>query len=242
MTCVIDTNTKLLQAATIPLLLDYKDVAVEAVTGSGKTLAFVVPMLEILNRRSKETPWKVNEVGAIIISPTRELATQTSKVIRPFLKHCKLTQRLLVGGNSVDEDVHWLKKHGSTILICTPGRLLDLLERRGELNLAGRVRSLVKLICIFSVFFSLFKNFFLGYFNFGRSRSIAEPWIYDNDKHNFRIFTAPTKDRFVFGYTNQRGSGFNESRPKKSGNSYRSRKRKIQHTGIATKLLYDRRA
>ena len=57
------------QASTIPLFMKHKDVVVEAVTGSGKTLAFTIPILEKLVRR--ETKLKSNEVGALIISPTR---------------------------------------------------------------------------------------------------------------------------------------------------------------------------
>lgn len=122
-----------------------KDVAAEAVTGSGKTLAFVVPMLELLLKRQREAPWKLTEVGAVIISPTRELAAQTSQVIAQFIKGSGTTikQKLLVGGNSVDEDISNLKAYGGNILVCTPGRLVDLLERKSDLNLAGRVKSLV---------------------------------------------------------------------------------------------------
>lgn len=121
-----------------------KDVAAEAVTGSGKTLAFLVPLLELLIRR-QET-WKKTEVGGIVLSPTRELATQTSEVLEKFLTHPdlqKLKQKLLVGGTSVEEDVKSIEKSGSHIIICTPGRLLDLLERRDNMKLAGRVKSLV---------------------------------------------------------------------------------------------------
>lgn len=57
------------QASTIPLFMKNKDVVVEAVTGSGKTLAFVIPILERLIRRDSKL--KKNEVGALIISPTR---------------------------------------------------------------------------------------------------------------------------------------------------------------------------
>ena len=57
------------QAATIPLFMQNKDVVVEAVTGSGKTLAFVIPILEKLIRR--ETKFKKNEIGALVITPTR---------------------------------------------------------------------------------------------------------------------------------------------------------------------------
>lgn len=137
------------QTATIPLLMSCKDVAAEAVTGSGKTLAFLVPMLELLLRRAKEQPWKKTEIGAIVISPTRELATQTSGVLKSFLDHADLKhfrQQLIVGGNSVEEDVHRLKRDGAVILICTPGRLDDLCKRRDDVNLAGRLKSVELLV------------------------------------------------------------------------------------------------
>jgi len=57
------------QASTIPLFLQNKDVVVEAITGSGKTLAFVIPILERIFRR--ENRFKRNEIGALVISPTR---------------------------------------------------------------------------------------------------------------------------------------------------------------------------
>ena len=57
------------QASTIPLFMQNKDVVVEAVTGSGKTLAFVIPVLERIVRRERN--FKRNEIGALIISPTR---------------------------------------------------------------------------------------------------------------------------------------------------------------------------
>ncbi|EAT41737.1 AAEL006640-PA [Aedes aegypti] len=137
------------QAATIPLLLSYKDVAAEAVTGSGKTLAFVVPLLELLLKRQRDTIWKKSEIGAIIISPTRELATQISDVLQDFLEHEKLAifkQKLLIGGNPVEEDVDSIRKEGANVLIATPGRLKDLLERKGDLNLTVKVKSLELLV------------------------------------------------------------------------------------------------
>lgn len=118
-------------------------------TGSGKTLAFLIPMLELLLKRQKDNPWRKTEVGSIVISPTRELATQTSDVLNQFLQQEGmefLTQKLLVGGTSVEEDVKSIESNGANILICTPGRLLDLLERNDNLKLAGRVKSMVSTI------------------------------------------------------------------------------------------------
>ncbi|XP_055906451.1 probable ATP-dependent RNA helicase DDX55 homolog [Eupeodes corollae] len=137
------------QAATIPLLIARKDVSAEAVTGSGKTLAFLVPLLEILKRREAESPWKPNEIGALIVSPTRELAFQISEVLAKFLSHPQLSflkQKLLVGGNNIEEDIANIQKEGPCILVCTPGRLEDLFERKGDLNLASRVKSLEFLV------------------------------------------------------------------------------------------------
>ncbi|XP_033211829.1 probable ATP-dependent RNA helicase DDX55 homolog [Belonocnema kinseyi] len=133
-----------IQAACIPFLLKGKDVAAEAVTGSGKTLAFLVPMLEMLQKRSEK--WKIVEIGSIIISPTRELATQISDVLSDFLKEIpSLKQILLVGGTTVKEDVESLKK-GANIIICTPGRLEDLLTHCKEVNLVASVKSLELLV------------------------------------------------------------------------------------------------
>ncbi|KIW93971.1 uncharacterized protein Z519_05286 [Cladophialophora bantiana CBS 173.52] len=72
------------QASTIPLFMAYKDVVVEAVTGSGKTLAYLIPVVEKLLRL--EEPIKRHHVGAIIISPTRELATQIYNVLVSLLR------------------------------------------------------------------------------------------------------------------------------------------------------------
>ncbi|KAF2449627.1 ATP-dependent rRNA helicase SPB4 [Karstenula rhodostoma CBS 690.94] len=72
------------QHAAIPLFMGNKDVVVEAVTGSGKTLAFMIPMVERLLRL--DAPLKKNHVGAIILTPTRELATQIHTVLLSLLK------------------------------------------------------------------------------------------------------------------------------------------------------------
>lgn len=87
---------------------------------------------------------KHHEVGGIIISPTRELATQTSQVLAHFLHHIDhITQMLLVGGNSVAADVDGFRAKGANIIIATPGRLEDLLTRKCDINLPAAVKSLV---------------------------------------------------------------------------------------------------
>jgi ATP-dependent RNA helicase DDX55/SPB4 len=128
------------QKAVIPLFTSYKDVVVEAVTGSGKTLSFVIPILEILLRKFKENPLSINQIGAIIISPTRELAKQISNVIKEFLdilnknKGIDFTQLLFIGGNDPLEDIKLFQKQGAHIVVGTPGRLDDLLQRKNLFN------------------------------------------------------------------------------------------------------------
>ncbi|CAD6995588.1 unnamed protein product [Ceratitis capitata] len=106
-------------------------------------------MLEMLQRRQTDTPWTSKEVGALIISPTRELAFQISEVLDKFLEKKELSylrQKLIVGGSRIEEDITAIKKESPCILVCTPGRLEDLFQRKGDLNLAGRVKSLELLV------------------------------------------------------------------------------------------------
>ncbi len=125
------------QASSIPIFLSKKDVVVEAVTGSGKTLAFVVPILEMLLAR--ESPLKKNQIGALIIAPTRELGTQIHQVVEqclafvnPLLKSSvgPITSLLCIGGSTqVQQDIYDFQQKGGNILVGTPGRLDDLLKR-----------------------------------------------------------------------------------------------------------------
>ncbi|XP_023372646.1 ATP-dependent RNA helicase DDX55 isoform X2 [Otolemur garnettii] len=134
------------QSATIPLFMKNKDVAAEAVTGSGKTLAFVIPILEILLRREEKL--KKSQVGAIIITPTRELAIQIDEVLAHFTKHfSQFSQILWIGGRNPGEDVERFKQQGGNIIVATPGRLEDMFRRKAEgLDLASCVRSLDVLV------------------------------------------------------------------------------------------------
>ncbi|XP_068642560.1 DEAD-box ATP-dependent RNA helicase 18 [Aristolochia californica] len=116
------------QAATIPLLCSFKDVAVDAATGSGKTLAFLVPLVEIL-RRSAESP-KPHQIMGIIISPTRELSSQIFHVAHPLISTLpNVKAMLLVGGSEIKADVKKIEEEGVNVLIGTPGRLYDIMER-----------------------------------------------------------------------------------------------------------------
>lgn len=140
-------KTTPVQAACIPLLLQKKDVCAEAVTGSGKTLAFIIPILEILLARS--TPLKKHDIGALIISPTRELASQIDEVLSKFLEHLpQFTHLQMIGGaHTVVQDIKEFTSKGAHIIITTPGRFMDLLIRQGDkINLAGGLKALEILI------------------------------------------------------------------------------------------------
>ncbi|KAI9580952.1 hypothetical protein GQX74_011094 [Glossina fuscipes] len=83
-----------------------------------KILAFLVLLLEILSRGPNESPWIPKEIGAIIISPTRELALQISEVLQVFLTHEQLQhlrQKLIVGGGNIEEDLRSVQNEGPTI-------------------------------------------------------------------------------------------------------------------------------
>ena len=114
------------QAATIPLFLSHKDVCVQATTGSGKTLAFVIPIFEMLQKLEISSG---NRLYALIIAPTRELATQIYDVIGKFVAfHPDIKSALLVGGVSLADNLQALAHH-PRIAVGTPGRILDLINR-----------------------------------------------------------------------------------------------------------------
>ncbi len=100
------------------------------VTGSGKTLAFVVPIIEML---LKKPPASKHHVGAIVLSPTRELAVQIEQVLRPFITATNLHAILLTGGTQPAEDLARMVEEGVNVIVATPGRLVDMFNRRPEL-------------------------------------------------------------------------------------------------------------
>ncbi|GBE82071.1 ATP-dependent rRNA helicase SPB4 [Sparassis crispa] len=145
------------QASTIPLFMRHKDVVVEAVTGSGKTIAFVIPILEKLIRRERK--FKKNQIGALVISPTRELATQIHSVFSLFLSSQPSLRRptadedismdesqrksppeaeypqplLLISSESAPaQDIEKFLSTGADIVIGTPGRIEEFLLGKGK--------------------------------------------------------------------------------------------------------------
>ncbi|MQM02684.1 hypothetical protein Taro_035450 [Colocasia esculenta] len=121
------------QAQVIPLLCRFKDVVVDAATGSGKTLAFVVPLVEIL-RRCSDRP-KPHQVTGLIISPTRELSSQIYHVAKPFISTLPgMKPVLLVGGMDMKVDIQKFEEGGANVLIGTPGKIYDIMERMDILD------------------------------------------------------------------------------------------------------------
>ncbi|KAK4134680.1 DEAD-domain-containing protein [Trichocladium antarcticum] len=112
------------QRAAIPLALQGKDVLGAAKTGSGKTLAFLVPVLEKLYHAK----WTEHDgLGALVISPTRELAVQIFEVLRKIGRNHYFSAGLIIGGKSLKEEAERLGR--MNILVCTPGRLLQHLDQ-----------------------------------------------------------------------------------------------------------------
>jgi ATP-dependent RNA helicase RhlE len=116
-----------IQAAAIPAILTGRDIIGCARTGTGKTAAFALPLIQRL-----EDTWTTAReirVRALILSPTRELAIQLASTIKKFAAHTDLTTLLVHGGTEYEHQIMTLRK-GVDILIATPGRMLDLIERK----------------------------------------------------------------------------------------------------------------
>ena len=118
------TNSTAIQAQAIPAIMSGRDVIGIAKTGSGKTIAFLLPLFRHVK---DQRPVGGNEGPiSIIMSPTRELAMQIYRECKPFLKVLNLRVSCCVGGSSISEDIAAMKK-GAEIVVCTPGRMIDLL-------------------------------------------------------------------------------------------------------------------
>ncbi len=112
-----------IQTLAIPDALAGRDVCGKAKTGSGKTLAFGLPLLGRVSKADPRCP------RALVLVPTRELANQVTEVLRPLGKVRKRRVRAVYGGVPMDKQVDALRK-GVDVVIGTPGRIIDLMERR----------------------------------------------------------------------------------------------------------------
>ncbi len=119
------TNPTEVQSMAIPAILQQQDVIIKSQTGSGKTAAFAIPVCELIN-------WDENEVQAIILTPTRELAMQVNEDIFNIGRFKRIKTTCLYGGESYDRQVKELKQK-MHIVVGTPGRVLEHLNE-GTLN------------------------------------------------------------------------------------------------------------
>ncbi|SHN31907.1 DEAD/DEAH box helicase [Gracilibacillus kekensis] len=111
-----------IQAQTIPLGMEGKDVIGQAQTGTGKTAAFGIPMIEKINPKERK-------IQGLIVAPTRELAIQVSEEMHKLAKFKGLRTLPVYGGQHMERQIRALKD-GPHIVVATPGRLLDHLRRR----------------------------------------------------------------------------------------------------------------
>jgi len=116
-----------IQQKAIPLILDGRDLMGLAQTGTGKTAAFGLPLIDRLLEDAERAGPKGTR--ALILAPTRELVNQIAKNLISFLKHTPLRVASVVGGVSINGQIKRLSK-GTDILVATPGRLLDLVDRK----------------------------------------------------------------------------------------------------------------
>ncbi|KAK9351885.1 P-loop containing nucleoside triphosphate hydrolase protein [Lipomyces doorenjongii] len=126
-----------IQRASIPVALKGKDVLGAAKTGSGKTLAFLIPLLESLYRNQ----WTQHDgLGALVISPTRELAIQIFDVLRKIGRAHSFSAGLVIGGKDVQVERDRISR--LNILVCTPGRLLQHMDQAAGFEM-GNLKMLV---------------------------------------------------------------------------------------------------
>ena len=125
-------NMTEVQEMSIPILMEHKDLIVRSKTGSGKTGAFLVPIIQKIEARGYPQ--------ALVILPTRELAVQVSSVAQKLSHRSGIRATVVYGGASINVQISNLR-NGADIIIGTPGRILDLMDR-GSLKL-NRIKFLV---------------------------------------------------------------------------------------------------
>jgi ATP-dependent RNA helicase RhlE len=116
-----------IQAQAIPTLLQGRDLLGIAQTGTGKTAAFALPIIERLMKDNRHAIPGTCRV--LILTPTRELASQILESFKTYGKHTRLSSFVVFGGVGIGKQVEAMRR-GVDILVATPGRLVDLMERR----------------------------------------------------------------------------------------------------------------
>ncbi|MDP4534585.1 DEAD/DEAH box helicase [Alkalimonas collagenimarina] len=115
-----------IQQEAIPAVLSGKDLLVSSRTGSGKTLAYLLPMMQ---RLLKSKPLSQKDARALILAPTRELATQVYGQLRLLVANTRINAALIIGGENFNDQEKLLKRQPE-IIVATPGRFTDHLSHR----------------------------------------------------------------------------------------------------------------
>ncbi|MGH8558831.1 MAG: DEAD/DEAH box helicase [Methylococcales bacterium] len=115
-----------IQVQAIPAIMQGLDVMAAARTGTGKTAGFALPILELLSSGKPALP---NHVRALVLTPTRELAAQVAESFAVYGKHLSLRSTVVFGGVKISPQMRKLRQ-GADVLVATPGRLLDLYNRK----------------------------------------------------------------------------------------------------------------
>ena len=118
-----------IQAQSIPLILQKKDILAGAQTGTGKTASFTLPMLELLSRTKPSKDKKAHHIKVLILTPTRELASQVEESVKLYGKHLPFKSCVIFGGVKINPQITALRK-GVDIVVATPGRLLDHISQK----------------------------------------------------------------------------------------------------------------
>ncbi|WP_044415993.1 DEAD/DEAH box helicase [Halarcobacter anaerophilus] len=121
-------NPTPIQKQAIPIVLEKNDILAAAQTGTGKTAAFTLPLLEIMSTQQNKGE-KKHHIKALILTPTRELASQVSENIQSYCKYLPFKTAVIFGGVGINPQKAILKR-GVDIVISTPGRLLDHISQK----------------------------------------------------------------------------------------------------------------
>src|SRR3972149_5886752 len=128
-------NPTPIQQQAIPLALAGRDLLAGAQTGTGKTAAFGLPLLQHLGTASQEVRAGPRKPRALILAPTRELATQVHDSLRGYSKYLRIPSACIYGGVGMGNQLDILRR-GVDLLVACPGRLIDHVERR-SVDLSG---------------------------------------------------------------------------------------------------------
>ncbi|WP_457641100.1 DEAD/DEAH box helicase [Persephonella sp.] len=112
-----------IQKKAIPIVLEGKDLVAQAQTGTGKTAAFGIPIVEKVNPKGRK-------IQALVLVPTRELAIQVTKEIKDIGREKRIFALAVYGGKSIKHQIDFLKKGKDVVIVGTPGRIKDLIERK----------------------------------------------------------------------------------------------------------------